>query len=433
MKKLSVPRWRLAFIALYFISALILYLVPYSELFNRIIAISVLLLSFVLVYRCRNSTLFRIVALFIAYSNYSIVIGIYLFPEMRPRYLYPQITDIEVYGIGIAMMFLFLAAILCFLPQTFSNGDEPFACQFVKPQNHNALMFYGMGLLFLMVTVLGYSRSSGGRGSSSALYEYGLIFLILMFYFSGGKKINTGICFALAALYVLTSLMNGTRIEALECMLILYFCGVRIKIPNALLIPLFIVGLVMFNLIGMFRGNNGSLMQGIADSFTRLIDSKLVFDTCTHAYFPALCMIEQFKHYDLRQAAYFLIRFLQTIVLGQSRVENGDLIQYVSKFYYHNFGGVSVGFFYVWFSYLGSLIYGAVYALYARLSNTLQKNSTPLKLGIGLYFAVTVPRWYLYGPWSFTRGILICIVVLAGGLMVKTLFAHRSGQERSQS
>lgn len=399
--------------------------ISYNELLNKMIALLVIALSAAYVYKCRNSTLL-LVSVFIAYSNYSIAVGVYLVPELRSEYLYPQIVDVQVYGIGIALMMLFMVAVLIFLPPGISKKEENFLSNFIKPENYNKPLFLLLTIVFFLILVFGYTRTSDGRGTSSAIYEYAVVILIFMFYYSGDNKYFRFICYICAILYVSTSLMNGTRIEALSCLLVVYLCTVRKKVPVGLLLSVFFVGSVIMNFVGMLRGNYDSLSTGLKEAAAGLWKSKFVFDTCTYAYFPSLCMIEQFKEYSLQDGMYFFSRFIQTIIKGQLRVPDGDLIAYVREIYFHNYGGVTIGFFYVWFSYLGSLVYGWIVGFYAKFINETDKESAPVKQCAMLYFVATVPRWYLYGPWSFTRGILLCCIAFTVvKISQKMLFTRR--------
>lgn len=62
-----------------------------------------------------------------------------------------------------------------------------------------------------------------------------------------------------------------------------------------------------------------------------LIDYKLVFNTCTRAYFPVLCIIKQFKASSFQKSLHYLGAFLLIIVLGVNRVKNGDLMHTSDK------------------------------------------------------------------------------------------------------
>lgn len=404
MQKSRVLSWILL-VAL----ALVFVLRPYTEVLNRVYAVAVLLASILLVVRSRKNNLALIVSLFLAYSNYSIVMGVYLFPELRPEALYPQITDVRVYGIGIAMMLLFTLAVALLMP----TDKKPFVFSrvFVREENYSILAFSAMTAMFVLIMLMGYGRVDSGRGTSSALYEYDVIIMIIMFYFCGNRKIPKAICCGCAGLYVLTSLLNGTRIEALACMIVVYLCFIRREIPLWLIVVGMVGGIVLFNIIGMFRGDYASLSVGLQTSIQSLKQSKLVFDTCTHAYFPALCMIEQFMDYSMLTAADSFVRFLGTIFLGQTRVAGGDLIMYVREMYYHNYGGVVLGFLYVWFSYFGSIFFGWIVTKLIGLTYSAKERS-PLPMCAALYTAVMVPRWYLYGPWAITRGVLLCLVAM---------------------
>ena len=89
-------------------------------------------------------------------------------------------------------------------------------------------------------------------------------------------------------------------------------------------------------------------------------------------------------------------------------MEFGRVIMY---YFYHNFGGVSQGFFFVWFSYMGALIYAAIILAYTRFINDRRVTLTPEKCSAIIYVVASVPRWYLYGPWSLFRGVIICVLL----------------------
>lgn len=350
-----------------------------------------------------------IVSTFIAYSNYSIAVGIYLDESLRPKYLYPQIQNVDIYSVGIFLMFLTMLSLAILSPKCKKNTVN-IAKEFVKLKNKNDVVFFALMILFIGIVVLGYSRASNSRGSSTAIYEYASILIILMFYFSGGKKIQKNICAVCCLVYALTSLLNGTRIEALICVIIFVLCYFENEINPVVLLMAMLLGLIAFSIVGTLRGNWALLKGNVGELAGILAKNKFVFDTCTHAYFPMLCMIDIYRKYSFLEAMHYLITFVLTIFLGQSRVNDGNLIQVVSNYFYHNFGGVSQGFFFVWFSYVGALIYAVVILAYTRFISDRKVTLTLVKCSAIIYIVASVPRWYLYGPWSLFRGVLICVI-----------------------
>lgn len=408
MQQLLIRRKTLYMILAYILICTTFYIFGYSENVNKLIAVTVMLLSFYFFIKSRKSLGLMITSFFIAYSNYSICVGIYLFPEMRPKYLYPQIQDIDVYGIGILMILLFLLTLINMIPfdDIKSEGNKFF--DFIQKDNYNSLLCFINIVAFFAVILIGYTPSVGGRGTSSPLYEYGIIFLIIAFYFSGKKKIWKYMIFGGGILYSLMSFFNGTRIEALSCIFLLLLLGMKNRISFYKFWGGAIIGIAFFQIIGVLRGNYSNIEEMCFSAISDLIDSKLVFNTCTHAFFPALCMIDQFKTFSLIEALHYLGCFLLTVVFGVNRVEDGNLIAHVREIYYHNNGGLSLGFFYVWFGYLGSLICGVIVSAYFRLLRKGKIKWVELRQCCVIYLIISVPRWYLYGPWAFSRGILIC-------------------------
>lgn len=396
---------------IYIIIAIVMCIVPFSVIFNKILAIVTLILSIIWVSKCRNNTYLLILSLFILYSNYSIIMGIYLDESLRPQYLYPQISDVNVYGRGIALLLLAMIALVSFHPKQ-RNSSHNLVDHFIVSSNGNQLAFLINFVLFLLIIVFGYETGSNSRGMSSPLYEYGSILLIMMFYYSGTKKKNIYAIGLVCMLYIFTSLKNGTRIEALICLIIFVLCYFRNGIKQSYLYIGVFIGIIVFSVVGSLRGNWQLLLNGNFKLFTlELFKNKFVFDTCTHAYFPMLCMIEQFSSISVRDAFSYLTAFIATIFLGQSRVVNGNLIKIVAQKYYHNYGGVTLGFFYTWFSYAGPYIFALMIMYYIKALYQTNNKHNLIKACAFLYLIASVPRWYLYGPWSMTRGVLICIII----------------------
>lgn len=406
---MKVKKIYVVYIFLFLLLVFMFVLIPHTTLLNRVLAVSTILCSIVWIYKCWNNMYLLIVSTFIAYSNYSIAVGIYLDESLRPKYLYPQIQNVDIYSVGIFLMFLTMLSLAILSPKCKKNTVKV-AREFVKPENKNNVVFFVLMILFIGIVVLGYSRASNSRGSSTTIYEYASILMMLMFYFSGGKKIQRNICAVCSLVYVLTSLLNGTRVEALICIIIFVLCYFENEINPLVLLMTMILGLIAFSIVGTLRGNWVLLKGNVSEMAGILAKNKFVFDTCTHAYFPMLCMIDIYRKYSFLEAMHYLVAFVLTIFLGQSRVNDGNLIQVVSNYFYHNNGGVSQGFFFVWFSYMGALIYAVVILAYTRFINDKKVMLTPTKCSVIIYVIASVPRWYLYGPWSLFRGVLICVI-----------------------
>lgn len=385
-------------------------IISYTEELNYILAAFVIFFSLVWVYKCWNNIYLLVVSLFILYSNYSIVVGIYFDKSLRPMYLYPQITDIDVYGIGVIMLLLFSMCLAVITPKV-EEDTKQFRSQLIKKKNYNIILFLILWLIFNLIVVFGFSRNTGTRGVSSPVYEYNAIVLLLLFYFSGDRMFPRIMCIECILVYSLTSIIGGSRIEALICIIIFSLCFFKKPLNQKLICFGMLSGLILFSIIGTIRGNWALLNSDSYQIIGLIFQNKFVFDTCTHAYFPMLCMIEMFKDYSFSTSLHYLISFIGSIFIGQSRVVDGDLIMVTAEKYYHNFGGVTLGFFFVWFHLLGSYIMSMFIYSFEKILIKYRTGISDFKIFILIYFIATVPRWYLYGPWSMTRGILVCLVV----------------------
>lgn len=384
--------------------------VNYSESINKSLAVGVMICSLIWVYKCWNNIYLLILSLFITYSNYSVVVGIYLDPQLRPQYLYPQINDIQVYGTGIAVVFIFMLS-LSLLMTKVKKDSLDIRNNFVRDNNYNSVLFFLIWIVFNLIVVFGYSRNAGMRAESSPIYEYNVILLLLLFFYSGDKKIPRFFCIESMVIYTLSSVIGGNRVEALICLIVFVLCYFKKPLKQVMVLFGMVGGLMFFSIIGTIRGNWLLLSQNFWDIFKIIFRDKFVFDTCTYAYFPMLCMVEMFIDFSVTDAFHYLVRFLLTILMGQNRVEDGDLIYVTSKKYFHNFGGFTLGFFYVWFAYFGSIIMSIVVYYYENLIIKNSKNISDYKKIALLYAVATVPRWYLYGPWALTRGIAVCEII----------------------
>lgn len=410
MRRILVKRQTILMGILYIVIVLFLQIIQYTTLINNILGFFLLAFSAAWIYKCWNNNIALLVSLFIGYCNYSIVAGVYWNPTIRDNeYLYNQISNIRTYGIGVSLLLL---TMIWLSIGTTKYEKTNITSNLIKEENYSNILFWGSLAAFLVCIAEGYSATVGGRGGSSPLYEYGVICMLLMFYYSGKRRWALSICFVMVIVYSLNSILNGTRVEALTCIFIFLFCFFKSKLKPSAILAGMLVGILLFSVVGAIRGNWKLLEQyGYGALIDNVFKNKLVFDTCTHAYFPMLCMIEEFTPFSLSNASYYFIRFLATIFLGQSRVIDGDLISVVRKKYYHNFGGVTVGFYYVWFGYLGAAFYATFINKIFGWATDKINNDNDFMCFVATYVIASAPRWYLYGPWAFTRGALMAVIV----------------------
>lgn len=412
MKKFLVKRKTVLICLLCIIIVFFLHIIQYTTVLNNILGFFVILFSLVWIYKCWNNNIALLVSLFIGYCNYSIIMGVYWDPTIRDNeYLYYQISDIRTYGIGVALLFL---TMLYLSMSTIKYEKNNSMSNLIRKENYSIPLFVGSLAAFILCISQGYIINVGSRGGSTPLYEYGVIFLLLMFYFSGKRKWTLNTCLVITIIYSLISILNGTRVEALTCIFVFLFCFFRRKISPWVIILGMLVGILVFSTIGAIRGNWKLLeLYGFNNLIKDTVSNKLVFDTCTHAYFPMLCMIEEYTPYSFSNACYYLTKFIFTIFLGQSKVIDGDLISIVRTKYYHNFGGVTLGFFYVWFGYIGAIIFSIFIKKILNWATKLRYKKNDYIYFTSTYVIAAVPRWYLYGPWAFTRGALISIILFS--------------------
>ena len=110
-RKLSVKKKTIFYFLIYILMWFSMYFLgvlfgKYSIYENTLGLLSIVACSWI-AYRFRKNTSLFICFFFIAYSVYSIVFGVYLYPEIRPDWLYSQFSDNSVFVIGMQCIFLF--------------------------------------------------------------------------------------------------------------------------------------------------------------------------------------------------------------------------------------------------------------------------------------------------------------------------------------
>lgn len=138
---MKVKKKYVVYIFLFILLTFLFVIIPHTALLNQFLAIETILFSIVWVYKCWNNMYLLIVSTFIAYSNYSIAVGIYLDESLRPKYLYPQIQNVDIYSVGIFLMFLTMLSLAILSPKCKKNTVNV-AKEFVKLKNKNDVVFF---------------------------------------------------------------------------------------------------------------------------------------------------------------------------------------------------------------------------------------------------------------------------------------------------
>lgn len=169
----------------------VLNMLNYPKGVNNATAILALSISIYLLYTVKHRSDLLIVMLCIFYENYSVVVGCYLDPSIRPGWMFRQFKDSRVYGIAILSLLIFelvlLAAVFLYKEKIDSEKID------IEQFPNNNLIMLGCIVLYLMIFLTQVDFSEGERASSNVLNEYKFLFFIIGSLYSK-KQILIGGC-----------------------------------------------------------------------------------------------------------------------------------------------------------------------------------------------------------------------------------------------
>lgn len=409
-----------------FIYLLIVTIDGYSESINKSIGIWALFLSIYLMYIYRKNIGLFIVMFFIAYTNYSVIMGVYFFPELRFGYYY-QITSVDTYGkdiISIMLFEFFLAIFSLFSSKSnFSRNQIKRETPKEKLKTSNYVVAYGGMLLYLFAFFYGIltGRQIEDRLANTALKEYRTIFLIISLIYS---KHNKGIRNCWLIIIAITSLivfLGGSRADAFPSLFAfaVYYCPKWIKAKHILLLMIPIV--IFMAAVGYFRTSFEISFDIFTYTTEKLKSDKLTYEGAIAGYFPSLAMIEITDVLSLKEKIYLLFKHI-IYVVGGSKIGNPDLSEFSKDYFGHYNGFITPAYGYVWFgAFFGPLFIALLVQFYIHITLKSEKRKQSNGEGRGqyldclaLYFLSTVARWYCYGPMGLLRGVFVftCIYLV---------------------
>lgn len=391
-------------------------LLGYNAFINGFAAVVTVLISGYLCYLYRHNLPWFIILLMIAYCNYSIAVGVYLDPSIRPANLYVQFSGYETLGIAILDVLIFVETLLLFARK--HVGKEKTISSHLpgatKNRRYDPLIAIGGIGLYLLIFFASFRFGEGGtRGSSSALNEYRVLILLAGSFYCGNRKLYKWLWTVVVAVTSVLVFLSGNRIDAFGsafALVIIWYSDFVDYKKILILLPIGLIGMVM---IGVVRGG-AITAETIGRSFQALWKSKLTFDTPIYAYVPTLCMIELSKRLPFAEKVSLLWRHIvYAFTPWASGASSPDLSTFSVKYYAHSYGFLSTGYFYVWFWHLGSALLAALVQLYQKFQvQYLRKKAKTyfdqLKLILSWYCTANVARWYIYGPMGLIRGMFVC-------------------------
>ena len=393
----------------------------YSNELNNAIAIFTIVLSVYLCYVYRFNIGLFLVMVFIAYTNYSIAMGVYLFPEIRPTALYAQFTGVDLYGKTILCTLIFESALILLSHQVL---NEPRIIELKRDEHlekyeYNNIIAWGALVVYAVMffAVFRFSES-GGRSSTSALNEYRIIVAIIGCYYSGKKKIFKNAWTILIVFTSVLTMFGGNRANMFGSMfLLLVFWYYKFFTYKKVLI-LLPFAVVLLAAVGFERGSFGLTNETFKKAIQILSKDKLTYEGAVFGYMPSLATMSLIDGCSTQQKVnLFLRHIVYAFTIGRAGDINPDLVFWSREYYVHYNGYISPSYFYMWFKFAGPAIFAILVNAYVnmynrcihtfKLSNFFEK----LKYILSLFFLCSVTRWYTYGPMGLIRGAFVCSVV----------------------
>ncbi len=395
----------------------------YTETVNNVIAIASVLISFYLCFVYRYNIGLLIVMLMIFYTNYSVAVGVYLDPSIRPVHLYEQFKSVDTYGIGIMCIYLFVLMLLIFSSQITKNPhiiDRKDECC-IEPGESNFFVAFGAMVVYCVMFFLGFDfgLGEGGRALITSIGEYKIIVQIIGMYYSCNKKVYIYVWTILVGLTTILTFVGGNRIDAISNIIALVIFGYSNFINYKRILLFLPVGIILLTGIGYMR-TGFSLSSGVLETTVDLLSKdKLTYEGAVFGYLPSLSIVEMEQDIFIKEKIDLLAEHFKNIwlVISTDPVKN-NLSNFSRNYYLHYWGFISPTYFYFWFKYIGPVLFALLVNVYIKMyvkstRKVLVNFSEKLMYILSMYFICNVGRWYCYGPMYLFRGAFVCIIVYA--------------------
>jgi hypothetical protein len=273
----------------------------------------------------------------------------------------------------------------------------------IERKNNNIIATIGTIALYIILAlsyITNKNRSGGYVTNSNPIFEYAMIVYIVTWYYSNKNKRIHFMLNIYAVCYALYSFYLGDRSAAFLMIILYYILNYENKISIFKSSILAISGIVISNFIGVIRNMPVFTLE---DIFIKVLQRGLYSDTVSYSYYASIS-ISALRYYE-SNTLFFFLKYLKSLFLGSN--EFNRLAIYASKNYKSLFnysGGIYPSYFYFWFGYLGVMIGASILAIIIRKVFTSKNEYMSIYQVLIPVFSI---RWYLYGPTSLFRGIIV--------------------------
>lgn len=377
---------------------------------------TVLFLSFLTVLLARKNSLVFIMAVFMAYANYSALASNY-FADYYEFYIYYAGTEIA--ALGTFILLIFMSVLVFFFPQKIKpfKGFNFFLRCTQSNYSTPVSLFIAVVLVVISFTQSSGFSDTGGRGEANALYEYSYVFFIIGYFYAGKNKACRRALDCVALLYFLQAILGGNRASVLAIVLLLYILYIAPRFSTTQQTPFIVIGFLLFQVVGYVREDIDLItVEELNRILSDILSRGLIWDTAGAAYHQSLAFLYFLQTISPNEVLYYIEQWFIGIFLGTSAVPDASLPHVVQnalgQFERGGFGG---GFFplycFFYFGLIGVAVGGYCISLAYRAVATLSIDSNNLICILTVAVFITIPRWWLYYPTPLTRGLLLMLLI----------------------
>lgn len=375
---------------------------------NRNVALLALYLSVTLLFRTRKSIILFLSSIMIFYFNYSVIMKEYIgfYKNVQSFMIY---HTIYYYGITINMFVLFLII--------FSRGmsiQKKIEVEFIN-RRYNSLILIIIFVVLMLIWFFAIDRQlSDTYGVKiTSIYEYAYLLFIFAFYYSKDSKICNNLFIILAGVFVVQDLYLGGRITSLQIILVVFYMNYkRLHLRRRELLYGISGGILLFNFVDVYRVSYSASGITIGTLIKGILDSRFTLNTAYNAYYTTVTHVVAHSSTVFDERLNNFYGFLCDLI-GIELNNYRYLSLYVRDLGLANIGGGwYMSHFYFWFGWIGviggSLLLVFIVNHIMRAIKCRKKDLYMLQL---ITILSTLPRWYLYTPLSFYRGIILVTVL----------------------
>jgi hypothetical protein len=350
---------------------------------------------------------------------YAIIFYLYLIPRFifdLPIVYYFQYDDIYFYNKSLLVIIIYLLSLMFFVKPFDKNFKFPEYSQFFGSNNKIVVINC---LIMLSIYLFGFSGKNitddvkygtEDFGEKSVFTEYFILFLIIALVHTKNHIVKWGIIL-FSVLMMIKCVLYGSRVSALLILLTIFAIEFANRFSVKTVIFSAFIGILLMNLLGILREQSDKELN--FQSLARVNPDNIMASTQSNMFYGSVCFVglleDEVFTIETRLKAFvgFVIRLFLPSKLS---FEEGSLTDYGQKFTDWGGGAHPATYFYVWFGWLGPVLFGWIIAKLMNLLKNEQINK--YWMFVALILIITVPRWYGYEPGIIFKMSWVGLVIL---------------------